>query len=144
MKKKMLPIALGIIFLVGIIIGLLGLKMVSAQECRVIRILGGLGAAPLTLEPRTTFLNKGDCVVWFNRAYSNEVQVKFKEGKKCSDVTKSPMGFTLDAQSCFVTSWIPPAGTSSLRFMEKGIYKYVVKTKGLPGQGEEEGQIVVE
>jgi len=144
MKRKRLVIAIGVSFLVAMIIGLLGLETVSAQECRIIRILGRTEHLPLTIDPGTTFINKGDCVVWFNRVFTDEIQVMFKEGKKCLDVTKSPMGFTLDAESCYVTTWLPFATTSSLRFMEKGTYKYVIKAKSMPGQNVQEGQIIVE
>ena len=144
MNKKRLVIAVGVSFVVAMMIGLLSLEMVSAQECRIIRILGKAEQQPLTLDPATTFINKGDCVVWFNRALTSEIQVMFEEGKRCLDTTKSPMGFTLDAQSCFVTSWMPFAATSSLQFMEKGTYKYVVKAKSMPGQNVQEGQIIVE
>ena len=126
-------------------IGLLGLETLSAQECRVIRILGGMSVSPLALEPKIAFINKGDCVVWFNRVYPEKVEIIFNDGKKCLDVTKSSMGFTLNDKGCYATTWLPLAGTSSLRFMEKGTYKYVVKAKGImPGQNVEEGQIVVE
>ena len=144
MKKKRLVIAIGVSFVVAMMIGLLGLEIVAAQECRIIRILGRTEHVSLTIEPGTTFINKGDCVVWFNRVFTDQIQIMFKEGKKCLDVTKSPMGFTLDAESCYVTTWLPFAATSSLRFMEKGTYKYVIKAKSMPGQNVQEGQIVVE
>lgn len=83
-------------------------------------------------------------MVWFNRVFTDEIQVTFKEGKKCLDVTKSPMGYTLNASNCYVTTWMPFAATSSLQFMEKGTYKYVVKAKSMPGQNVQEGQIIVE
>ena len=144
MKCKSLVFIIGVCVAVAMMFSLLIIERGSAQECRVIRIMGKAEHLPLTLEQPNTFINKGDCVVWFNRAFANEVQVSFKEGKKCLDVTKSSMGFTLNAESCFVTSWIPFAGTSSLRFMEKGTYKYEVKAKSMPGPNAEEGQIIVE
>ena len=82
-------------------------------------------------------------MVWFNRVFTDEVMVTFKEGKKCLDVTNAPMGFTLDAETCYVTSWMPFAGTSSLRFMEKGTYEYTVKAKDWKGITAK-GRIVVE
>ena len=144
MNKKKLLIAIGVSFVVAMMIGLLGLETLSAQECRIIRIIGrAQHPAAIIIEPGTIFINKGDCVVWFNRVIAEEIKVVFKEGKRCLDVTKSPMGYTLDAESCYVTTWMPFAGTSSLRFMEKGTYKYVVQAKGMPGENIE-GQIVVE
>jgi hypothetical protein len=144
MNKKRLLITVGLSFAIAMMVYLFHLETISAQECRIIRILGRAEHVSLTIEPGTTFINKGDCVVWFNRVFTNEIQIMFKEGKKCSDVTKSPMGFTLNASNCYVTTWIPFSGTSSLRFMEKGTYKYEVQAKGLPSQNVQEGQIVVE
>ena len=149
MKKKKLLIALGVSFLVAMMIGLLGLETVSAQECRLIKINGRTDPTSLRIEPETLFISKGDCVVWFNRLVTDEVMVIFKEGKKCLDVSKSSMGFNLDSESCYVTSWLPFAGTSSLRFMEKGTYEYTVKAKGYKDREVNEGkqvkgQIIVE
>jgi len=55
----------------------------------------------------------------------------------------SANGVQLNEHSCYVTSWIPFAGTSSLRFMQKGTYKYVVEAKGQKNV-EAKGQIIVE
>ena len=143
MKNKMLLIALGVSFFGAMIIGLLSTEMVSAQECRLITVRGSSQHPEFFLEPGTSYINKGDCVVWFNRVHEGEITVSFKDGKTCLEVTKSPMGFKLDQQNCYVTSWISFGGTSSLRFMEKGTYKYSVRGKaggGIPA----EGQIVVE
>jgi hypothetical protein len=143
MKQKRLLITIGISFVVAMMIGLLGLETVFAQECRLIKIHGRSEHPSLAIEPETSFISKGDCVVWFNRVFTDEVQIIFDDGKKCLDVSKSPMGFSLDAQSCYVTSWMPFAGTSSLRFMEKGTYGYVVKTKSWKGI-QAKGHIIVE
>ena len=130
MKKKRVLIALVVSFVVAMMIGLLSLEIVSAQECRVVKISGrGAEQHSIMLDPESIFVSKGDCVVWFNRFAENEIMVKFEEGKKCLDVTQAPMGFTLDAESCYVTNDIPFAGTSSLRFMQPGTYKYMVKAK---------------
>ena len=142
MDKKGVMIVMGFIFVLTMIIFLSNLAKTSAQECRIIIIHGKSGEALITVEPETIFLSKGDCVVWFNRV-AKEVMVKFDEGKRCVDVTQAPMGFSLNEHSCYVTSWIPFAGTSSLRFMEKGTYNYVVEAKGQKNV-EAKGQIVVE
>ena len=141
-KKKLLiaaALSLGIIMM-GY---LCNPETIFAQECRIIRMLGGPEHSTIMLEPETLFTSKGDCVVWFNRVQAKEIQVIFEEGKKCSDGTMAPMGFSYDQNNCYVTNYIPFAGTSSLRFMEKGTYNYVVKAKGLPSLPVK-GQIVVE
>jgi hypothetical protein len=143
MDKKGVMIVMGFIFVLTMIIFLSNLAKTSAQECRIIIIHGKSGEALITVEPETIFLSKGDCVVWFNRFSELPVKVKFEEGKRCVDVTKLPIGFSLNEQNCYVTSYMPLAGTSSLRFMEKGIYRYVVNPKGRDDI-KAEGQIVVE
>jgi hypothetical protein len=146
MKKKKLLLAVGIGVVLAMMVYVFHLETISAQECRIVRILGRTDVHPLTIEPATIFINKGDCVVWFNRVFTEEIQVDFKEGKKCLDVTKAPMGYTLNASNCYVSTWMPFAATSSLQFTEKGAYKYVVttKAKNMPGQKVQEGQIIVE
>jgi hypothetical protein len=143
MNKKSLVIAVVVSFVVAMMMSLFNVGKASAQECRLIKIHGRTEHPSLAIEPQTSFISKGDCVVWFNRVFTDEVMVIFKEGKKCLDVTKAPMGFTLDAETCYVTSWIPFAGTTSLRFMEKGTYEYTVKAKDWKGITAT-GRIVVE
>ena len=143
MNKKKLVITLGVSFVVAMMIGFLSLEIVSAQECRIIKIHGRTEHPSIMIEPETIFLSKGDCVVWFNRFTAEDVKVTFEEGKKCLDVTTAPIGFSLNAQTCYVTSWMPFVGTSSLRFMEKGTYEYSVEAKNIGGV-KAKGRIVVE
>ena len=143
MNKKRLVITLGVSFVVAMMIGFLSLEIVSAQECRIIKIHGRTEHPSIMIEPETIFLSKGDCAVWFNRFTAEDVKVTFEDGKKCSDVTKAPLGFSLNAKSCYVTSWMPFVGTSSLRFMEKGTYEYSVEAKNIGGV-KAKGRIVVE
>ena len=79
-------------------------------------------------------------MIWFNRSAANEVKVIFEEGKKCSSVSNAPVGFSLDHEQCYVTSWIPFWGTSSLRFMEKGTFAYAIEVTG--GELGEKGKKV--
>jgi len=144
MSKKRLLISFGVSCVVALMIGLLSWETISAQECRLVRVHGRSEHPSLTIEPQTSFISKGDCVVWFNRVFTDEIEIMFEEDKRCLDVTQNPQGaFTLDAKSCFVSTWIPFASTSNLRFMEKGTYDYVVKAKNWKGI-QAKGQIIVE
>jgi hypothetical protein len=142
MNKKKLMIVIGFIFVLAMIIFLSKLGTLSAQECRVIKIHGWTEHRSIMIEPETIVLSKGDCVVWFNQIMPGVVKVTFEEGKKCSDVSNAPMGFSLNASNCYVTSWIPFGGTSSLRFMEKGTYQYTVEGK-ISGGVKAKGLIIV-
>ena len=144
MNKKRLLIAIGINFVVAMmVIGLLGIKDVFPQECRIIKIHGETEQGPLALEPETAFLSKGDCVVWFNLFTAPNVFVTLEEGKRCVGATKgNAEEWSLTGQNCYVSRWIPSGGIVSLWFMEKGTYKYRTEAKDSPGI-KAEGQIVV-
>ena len=103
-----------------------------AQETRIVRLHGGTSYSTnsIRIEPATLQISKGGVVVWNNWAKTSEVKIIFEEGKICQDVTAAPMGFTLDAKQCFVTTWTPLGGTSSLRFTQAGKYRYVVEASG--------------
>lgn len=80
------------------------------------------------------------CVVWINWARTTEVEVNFREGKRCSDATKTPVGFRMDAMNCYVTDRIRLGGTASLMFTGDGTFDYEVET---PFATPAKGRIIV-
>ena len=135
MNRKKLCIAgvVTIIFVVSIVFA--NWKTINAQDCRIIRIQGMAVHESIRVEPETLLVSKGDCVIWFNRAAANDIKIVFEEGKRCASVSDASMGFSLDHNDCFVTSWIPFAGTSSLRFKEAGAYDNAIEdTGGISGE----------
>ncbi len=50
-----------------------------------------------------------------------------KEGKRCADATKAPVGFRMDAMNCYVTDHIPLGGTASLMFSGEGTFDYEIE-----------------
>lgn len=104
----------------------------DAQDCRIVRIYGGIPqyVEGIRIEPETIWASKGTCVIWNNTMRTDEVKIVFEEGKKCDDMTDASVGFKLDAENCYVTTWIPFGGTSSLMFREEGTFEYVVEAKG--------------
>lgn len=106
-------------------------EILDAQECRIVRISGGTGVQTdgLWIDPDVLMVPKGSCVIWINWVRKEDVTVKFEEGKKCQDVTDAPTGFSMNTEGCYVTSWIPLGGTSSLTFKEAGTYEYVAYTR---------------
>ena len=142
MSKKKLLVMVGITFICAIIFVLVNQGMTDAQECRIVRIWGK-EAPPsfaLYIEPRTMRVSKDTCVVWSNWVKTSEIQIVFKDGKKCEDVTDAATGFSMDAANCFVTNFLARGETSSLRFTQEGTYHYEVKSKGGP---TEKGKILV-
>ena len=132
-KKQYVVTAIGAFFLAACVVFLFAGETIDAQSCRVVRIGGGAGVQvkEINLEPPSLMISKGTCVVWFNRARAQEVKVVFEDGKTCQNLTDAPVGFKIDAaKDCYVTDYIPFGGTSSLRFVEKGVFKYTVEAAG--------------
>ena len=142
-KKQILLTAIGMIFVFAMTIFLVNQAAVDAQECRLIRIHGGaMGSVDrIEIEPKTSWVAKGTCVIWNNWVRTNEIKIVFEEGKKCEDMTDAPVGFKMDAANCYVTTWVPLGGTSSLKFNEEGTFEYAIEAKGGPKAG---GKIVVQ
>lgn len=115
-----------------------------AEETSTIQMLKTTGDKPeLTLSHPTLYVTKNTIVIWMNGVKDEELQVAFKEGKATMDVSFSPAfkSFCLDASSCFVTSFIPYAATSSLQFTKTGTFDYSVSN--LKGTFTAKGKIVV-
>jgi hypothetical protein len=132
---------------------IIGMNVVShgqavAAEAQLIKIQP-VGETPpggkvtgIYLDPQTLRIEKNTIVIWMNGLPQQEIQVSFKEGKACRDVTINPVLFKLDTQtSCYVTSYIPYADTSSLQFPQSGTFKYIVQTAD--GKIKAEGEIIV-
>lgn len=112
-----------------------------AENASLIQIGKAAGdSKDLLLSPPELSVQKGTVVIWMNGIQGEEMQVVFKDGKACKDVSFSPeyKGFSLDSKSCYVTSFIPYAATSSLQFTEQGTFEYVVSnaTGKISGKGK--------
>lgn len=120
-------------------------EKIGAHECRIVRLAGEVyPSTNLYIEPNVLRIQKGTCVIWLNWVKTEEVRIVFEDGKKCADMTDSPIGFTLDAANCYVTTFVNRGETSSLLFHESGTFDYVVKTSGTEGAREVPGKIIVE
>lgn len=138
MNRKGRFVAGGLAVVLGLTIFPMFQAAHAASEVRIIRLYADMidGKKELYVEPNTSWVPKDTVVIWVNQARTDEVKVVFEEGKKCADVTSSADGFTMDA-TCFVTSWVPSGGTSSLRFVEAGIFNYMVETSdGVKAKGK--------
>ena len=88
-------------------------------------------------------------MVWINWTRAEDIKITFKEGKRCQDMTKSPVGFRMDWNSCYITDYLDFGRTSSLLFDQAGTFKYEVEFKdplssGGPVIGREKfGTIIV-
>ncbi len=97
--------------------------IVQAQEkCQPVYIRSRAG-----IEPETLSVDKGDCVVWINWSRGEEMQVTFREGKRCAEATTSSVRFNPDFKGCYLTDYVPFGETSSLVFAETGAYRYEVE-----------------
>lgn len=141
MKKKSFMIVVGLAAILGITVFLAGQQMVNAKEARIISIRGGTvgDTQSIRLEPQELLISKGTVVIWNNWAIGSEVKVVFGDGKKCQNSTNADTGFGLDSKNRYV-SVILEGRTASLRFIEKGTYKYIVEAGS---QIKQRGVIIV-
>ncbi len=120
-----------------------GISM-AQEKCLPVYIRSHAG-----VEPQFLNVAKGDCVVWINWTRGEDVRVIFREGKKCADMTKSPVKFKPDFSGCYLTDYLGFGETSSLVFVEAGKFDYEVQfgysSEGLygPGRSIVPGSIVV-
>lgn len=147
-KRGFLTMTLGLTLAFTAFLMLTSQGLVTGQETRIIRIHGGgamYGGQSIVIEPETLRVPKGTVVVWSNGVRSPNIKIIFENGKGCAEVTEAPMGFKLDDKLCFVTSWLPYGGTSSLLFNHAGVFDYEVKnTAGTPGEKKIKGRLIVE
>ena len=139
MSKRAATILVGVFFVFCVGVILVNQGTINASEARIVRIMGGdsYNVKGIRVEPQILAVSPGSVVIWNNWARAYEVKITFKEGKVCEDVTDAETGFKLDAKSCVVTTWMKLGKTTSLRFNEKGTYKYTVETPGgIKGKGE--------
>jgi len=131
MKKKMLLPLVALSLILAITFLLVSQKTLSASECRIVRIIAFASYQNITLDPKTIYANKGDCVIWFNNAGKSEVQIVFEGGKECADVVEASMDFKLDENSCLITkTYIPNRGTASFAFDKAGSFDYIAEIVG--------------
>lgn len=132
--------------IVGVISILLwvNIGVLFAEEASIVQVLKTSGEKPtLALSVPDLYISKNAVVVWLNSVQGEEIQVSFKEGKVAMDVSFSPAfkSFCLDSSSCFVTSFIPYAATSSLQFTKTGAFEYSVSDRA--GKYSVKGKIIV-
>ena len=142
MGKKRLVFLLGFIFILVLPFLLEKQSTSNASECRIIRIIAFASDQSVMLTPETTYINKGDCVIWFNNVVNGEFQIVFEDGKECADVVEASMDFKLDDKSCLITkTHIPHRGTASFAFDKEGTFDYFMNVKGTDLKIK--GQIIV-
>lgn len=115
-----------------------------AEESSLVQVLKSSGEkSALVLSVPDLNITKNTVVIWVNGVEKEEIQVSFKDGKVAMDVSFSPAfkNFCLDAHSCFVTSFIPYASTSSLQFTKTGSFDYSVSNRS--GKLSVKGKIIV-
>ena len=129
-KKLLISLGLALVFAVGLLLMSQGIS--RAGDCRIVRVNATATYQDVNLEPSILVIDKGTCVIWFNKAAKSRVRIIFEDGKKvCEDVIEASMDFELDDKNCFITkTYLPPFGTASLGFDKAGEYEYVVEITG--------------
>lgn len=122
-KNKLFLIVTGAVFILTMVMFIGNpVTIGAAEQCAIVTIQSHEGISPETLH-----IKKGDCVVWMNWTHGEDLKVVFKEGKRCQDMTKSPVGFKMDWRGCYVTDYLDFGTTSSLVFDQAGTFKYEVE-----------------
>ncbi len=126
-----------VLLLIGLFVVNQGIVNAAEKEddkCFIVSLRGdasGKTEQVISINPQYVTVPKGSCVVWINWVRGPEISTSFKEGKICDDNTASPVGYRLTpGTGCYVTDYLTEGGTSSLRFMETGDYKYDIFVKG--------------
>ena len=129
-KKLLISLGLALVFAAGLLLMSQGIS--RAGDCRIIRVNSTVQYKDVTLEPSIMNIEKGTCVIWFNKAAKSKVRIIFEDGKKvCEDVIEASMDFVLDDKNCYITkTYLPPFGTASLSFDKAGEYEYVTEIMG--------------
>ena len=131
MKKKILLSALSLLVF-SLTLFMASLEAVNAEACFIVKVRGGSvdDETDVRITPPKLTIEKDTCIIWLNRLRTKEIMVKFEEdGKTCLDKTISPSGFEM-AQNCYLTTWMPYGGTSSLVFNQPGTFNYTVEVTG--------------
>ncbi len=120
----------------------------NAEDAHLIKIMpefNGNALKGFHIKSQVTNIKKDDLVIWMNGVVAHEVQIIFKEGKICRDVTANPNfkqpKFFLDARNCYTTSFLKYSTTSTLQFVELGTYNYEIISED--GQMSAKGKIIV-
>jgi len=142
MKILKFAFALGLALILGVYF--IGLKpnVSSALDFQIIKVRSQASGDAHNLQavPDPVEVLKGTVVIWLNSTEGHEIKVVFEEGKRCADVTSGASGFSYDS-ACYVTTWVPTGGTTSLQFNEAGTFAYGIESEGLPVK---KGTIVVQ
>ena len=142
MKTMRAALVLGLAFIVVSFLASLQPDESRALDFQIIKVhsLASDDAHKLQVAPDPVEILKGTVVIWLNSIKGREIKVVFEEGKRCADVTSGASGFSYDS-ACYVTTWVPTGGTTSLQFDEAGTFEYGVESEGLPGK---RGKIIVQ
>ena len=124
--------------MMGVSISVLGILLLVqtmglADEVRIVRLMKHPYQAAAVdneleyvIQPENLLIEKGTVVVFANWG-AFEAEVKFDDVKSCQIAFDAAEGFKLDKEKeCFLARIVPNGGTKSIKFTEKGTYKYKV------------------
>ena len=141
MNKRRILLIVAILSLVALLPGPSVLRS-HAQETQTpneveiikIRDVGYEGA--LRIEPSEVTIPVGTIIVWINMSRKAEPQIVFAEGMKCELSTEASSDFKQNERKCFITDYVQVGGSSSLKFIGPGEFRYeVVNKTGQKGTG---------
>lgn len=139
--KKRVGLAAGCALLFALALVCAPVEEASAMDILIVKVFAHPSGAvkQVNIEPAEGTVKKGSVVVWVNTSKEKEVKVSFADGKRCADVTSAATTFNMES-ACYVTTWMPVSGTSSLQFNEAGTFEYSVEAEDFVGG---KGKIIV-
>jgi len=138
MEKRGILVTFMLAFILFFTVFLFECRRSDASEVKIVRlyILTNDGSKEVYIEPDTLWITEGTIVVWVNQGPAEEVKVVFEDGTNCQKLTDAGTAYSLK-DGCYVTTWIPLGGTTSLRFNESGDLIYTVEsTSGIKGKAK--------
>jgi plastocyanin len=139
--KRRVGLVAGCMLLFALALVYAPVENASAMDIMIVKVFAHPSGVvkQVNIEPDKATVKKGSVVVWVNTSKEKEVKVAFADGKRCADVTSAATTFNMES-ACYVTTWMPVSGTSSLQFNEVGTFEYSVEAEDFIGG---KGKVVV-
>jgi plastocyanin len=145
--------------IVGLVVGVLAVHLGAgpayATEEKVSSIQGKeIGSFIVRVKeegllPKQATVKPGTTVIWLNMQ-SKYIEIEFTGDQKVDVACKAPVHFVLGVDMSYISDKVPFGAVASLCFIEKGTYKYTLRSAasiagaGERPSGEETGQIIVQ
>ena len=82
MDNRKLSGKVGLVFISAVVFLLMAQGTIrAADDCKIVRIISNVTYQDVSLDPKNLVVDKGTCVIWFNKAAKSQVDIAFEKGK---------------------------------------------------------------